>query len=100
MSGRRPDANKVYSFIGHFRQAGTGLHWTSLPEHFRNNGYSTTGVGKTYHPNVPPNYDQPRSWSAEIGEYLNFPDNATNLCKDDCCGSFDSDHVCMYDLKP
>lgn len=96
MSGRRPDANKVYSFVGHFRQ--TGPNWTSLPEHFRRNGYSTTGTGKLFHEGLPPNYDQPRSWSPELGPYYEVGGNDTNLCKEHCCGSLDPGHVCPTEL--
>lgn len=64
MSGRRPDATKVYNFNNHFREAGVGSNWTALPEHFKNNGYLVTGAGKLFHPGVPPNFDQPRSWSS------------------------------------
>ena len=63
MSGRRPDANKVYNFNTNFREQGIGDQWVALPEHFKRNGYLTTGTGKLYHPGVPPNFDQPRSWS-------------------------------------
>lgn len=52
----------MWNFIDSFRQGG-GANWTSLPQHFRNYGYFTTGVGKVYHPNKPPNFDQPYSWS-------------------------------------
>jgi len=37
--GRRPDANKVYNFNNHFREANVGENWTALPEHFVKNGY-------------------------------------------------------------
>ena len=85
MSGRRPDANKVFSFIGTFRNAETGLDWVSLPEQFVLNGYNVGGSGKLFHPQVfyavcfvsympaidrsleclqvPANFDQPWSWT-------------------------------------
>ena len=46
MSGRRPDANKVYSFIGTFRDSSTGQDWVALPEQFVLNGYNVGGSGK------------------------------------------------------
>ena len=73
-----------------------------------------TGTGKLYHPNVPPNYDQPRSWSplAPDGSpwpYLNNGNvNATNkngsdanpACKNSgCCGAKDG-HYCLRDPQP
>ena len=64
MSGRRPDATKVFNFNNNFRENDVGKNWTALPEHFKRNGYLVTGAGKLFHPGVPPNFDQPRSWSA------------------------------------
>jgi hypothetical protein len=47
MSGRRPDANKVFSFIGHFREENTGgTNWTALPGYFLEHGYTVAGSGK------------------------------------------------------
>ncbi|GMH71428.1 hypothetical protein TL16_g05649 [Triparma laevis f. inornata] len=79
MSGRRPDSTTVYNFFRHFRQADVGQNWTSLPQHFKNNGYLTLGSGKLYHPNQPPMYDSPLSWSEENGDLFenddSWPDN-------------------------
>ena len=62
MTGRRPDTTKAWNFIDHFREPGVGLNWTSLPQYFKKHGYFSSGVGKLYHPNLPPNFDPP-SWS-------------------------------------
>ena len=51
MSGRRPSATKVYSFTSHFREVGPT--WTSFPGLFKNNGFSSMGAGKTFHPGLP-----------------------------------------------
>jgi hypothetical protein len=51
-----PDKTKTWNFINHFREVGE--KWTALPEFFRMNGYFTTGAGKVYHNNHPPNFDQ------------------------------------------
>ena len=47
LSGRRPDATRAWSFQNHFRE-GAGADWTSLPEHFRRNGYRTLAAGKLF----------------------------------------------------
>ena len=47
LSGRRPDATRAWSFQNHFRE-GVGADWTSLPEHFRRNGYRTLAAGKLF----------------------------------------------------
>ena len=65
MSGRRPDTTRVWNFEDHFREAGVGDGWRSLPEYFKSHGYFTAGSGKLFHPGVPPNNDWPRSWSPE-----------------------------------
>jgi len=62
----------MQSFTNDFRTPGkdgrpaTGANWTSMPEYFKQNGYITLGGGKTYHPGLPPNYDEPLSWSQEL----------------------------------
>ena len=61
LSGRRPDATRAWSFQNHFRE-GAGADWTSLPEHFRRNGYRTLAAGKLFEKGLPPNLT-PRSSS-------------------------------------
>ena len=62
MSGRRPDRTKAWDFEHHFRAPDVGPGWTSLPQRFKDAGYFTTGVGKLFHPNLPPKFD-PISWT-------------------------------------
>ena len=66
MTGRRPDVTRVYSFADHFREQGVGADWESLPQIFKANGHLAFGVGKLYHPNLPPNYDGDNSWSPQV----------------------------------
>jgi len=79
LSGRRPDRTKVWNFINDFRQAGPD--WTSFPEHFKKNGYTTLGCGKIYHPGHPPNNDEPLSWSQDKPYGKQSPDGCkgTNI---------------------
>lgn len=69
MSGRAPDETRVWNFRQDFRAAGLstggvkGADWVTLPEYFKNAGYLTLGHGKLYHPNKPPKWDEPASWS-------------------------------------
>jgi hypothetical protein len=66
LSGRRPQRTKSWNFIDSFREVGPS--WVSFPEYFKVNGYTTLGTGKTYHPGIPPNFDEPTSWSQdEVG---------------------------------
>ena len=78
MTGRRPDTTKVWAGLGVHDFRVTGPDWISLPEHFKNNGYTTLGGGKTYHPGSPPNWDEPKSWSQDQPY---FPLDATKCPK-------------------
>eukprot|EP00937_MAST-01D_sp_MAST-1D-sp2_P004454 g4454.t1 len=92
LSGRRPDATKSWNFISSFRDAGavdsTGLpgkDWTSLPQWFYERGWTTLGAGKVFHPNLPPKWDFPHSWSnprvnkTEAHRVHNATSNTTTL---------------------
>ncbi|MBI4873482.1 MAG: sulfatase [Acidobacteria bacterium] len=57
LTGRRPDTTRVYDLRLHFRKTLPDV--AALPEHFRRNGYVTTGFSKIYHPGL----DDRRSWS-------------------------------------
>eukprot|EP00040_Diaphanoeca_grandis_P036805 m.236607 g.236607 ORF g.236607 m.236607 type:complete len:581 (-) comp33689_c0_seq1:77-1819(-) len=67
MSGRMPDKTQVWNFITHFRES---KYWdnatdVTFPQYFKNAGYVTLAAGKLFHPNKPPNNDEPFSWSQE-----------------------------------
>jgi hypothetical protein len=55
--------------MNHFREAGVGDTWKSLPEYFKAHGYVTMGSGKLFHPTVPPDNDWPKSWSTDQRYY-------------------------------
>jgi iduronate 2-sulfatase len=57
LTGTRPDTTKVYDLQTHFRKALPDV--VALPQHFKQNGYFTQGMGKLYHGGL----DDPRSWS-------------------------------------
>ena len=63
LSGRRPQRTKSWNFQNDFRQVDGGQDWISFPQYFKENGYTTLGSGKTFHPGIPPNWDLPKSWS-------------------------------------
>ena len=65
MTGKRPDTTGVWIGLGNSSFRVTGPDWVSLPEHFKNNGFTTLGGGKTYHPGSPPDWDEPKSWSQD-----------------------------------
>jgi arylsulfatase A-like enzyme len=57
LTGRRPDTTKIYELQTHLRK--TLPNVVTLPQHFKNNGYTTTALGKIYHGGL----DDPASWS-------------------------------------
>ena len=60
LTGRRPDTIGVWGPEAHFRDALPAA--VTLPQHFKNNGYVTRGIGKIYHGNGRPSTDPP-SWT-------------------------------------
>lgn len=69
MTGRRPDRSRTWNFINNFRE--DHPEWTTLPGLFLRAGGVALGVGKTFHPMMPPAYDGNRSWSAPTLPYYN-----------------------------
>jgi iduronate 2-sulfatase len=70
MTGLRPDTTKVWNFLNHVRQTPLGQTWKSIPQHFKENGYFTSGGGKSFHNELPPKYDGNISWSIEDYPYM------------------------------
>lgn len=62
MTGRRPDAIRVWDLSTHFREAMPEV--VTLPQHFKNHGYHTQSFGKILHGNGKPSKDPP-SWSVD-----------------------------------
>ena len=53
LTGRRPDTTKVLNNgVCPFTSDPRHKNWISLPQHFRNQGYTTAGLGKIFHPNI------------------------------------------------
>jgi iduronate 2-sulfatase len=57
LSGRRPSTSKIYTIGPTLRSAMPDI--TTLPQHFKNQGYFTRSLGKIYHVGI----DDPDSWS-------------------------------------
>ena len=57
MTGRYPDATRVWDLKTHFREALPDV--VTLPQHFKSNGYQCVSLGKIYHRG----YEDGRSWS-------------------------------------
>ncbi|XP_046377275.2 iduronate 2-sulfatase-like [Haliotis rufescens] len=63
LTSRRPDTTRLYDFYSYWRKAAG--NFTTLPQHFKQNGYFTQSVGKVFHPGVSSGHtdDYPYSWS-------------------------------------
>ena len=57
LTGLRPDQIKVWDLRTDFRDTSPDV--ITLPQHFKNNGYHTVGIGKIYHNTLPDSL----SWS-------------------------------------
>ena len=69
MTGLRPDTLNVYDLKTNLREGHPRI--TTLPQHFKNNGYYSARVGKIYHYGVPRQIgsggmDDPDSWDLAI----------------------------------
>lgn len=51
LTGLSPDSIKVWDLRTNFRDHVPGV--VTLPQYFKNNGYHTVGIGKTFHNNIP-----------------------------------------------
>uniref|UniRef100_A0A8C1A4Y5 Iduronate 2-sulfatase n=1 Tax=Cyprinus carpio carpio TaxID=630221 RepID=A0A8C1A4Y5_CYPCA len=55
LTSRRPDTTKLYDFNSYWRvHAG---NYTTLPQYFKSNGYTTLSVGKVFHPGTLPDIE-------------------------------------------
>ncbi len=62
LTGQRPDFTQVWNNDGRIRR-NNNLDILTLPQHFRQNGYTTTGLGKVFDTRTVDNKTDARSWS-------------------------------------
>lgn len=65
LTSRRPDSLHLYDFYSYWRDS-VG-NYTTIPQHFKENGYYTHSIGKVFHPGISSNFsdDSPYSWSGK-----------------------------------
>ncbi|KAJ8298059.1 hypothetical protein KUTeg_024590 [Tegillarca granosa] len=63
LTSRRPDTTRLYDVHSYWRKSAG--NFTTLPQHFKENGYHTVSVGKVFHPGISSGHtdDYPYSWS-------------------------------------
>ena len=71
MSGLRPDVTAIYNFKNHIREDNQP-DITTMPQAFKEAGWTTLGGGKTFHMGLPPDFDRETSWSASVQPYYPF----------------------------
>ena len=64
LTGLRPSTTGVYGLAPWFRTIDEFAELVTLPQHFREHGYTTLSTGKIYHGGYPPNPDRPREFDA------------------------------------
>ena len=78
MTSRYPDSLKIWNVNANFREKSSAADPIfPIPQWFKRNGYHVFGGGKIYHPNHPPQNDNPFSWSAgtKFGKVQYFNDH-------------------------
>jgi len=61
LSGMRPDTTKIFNNQTFLRQTMPDV--VTLPQHFKQNGYTTLSLGKIFHHSEREPGDDPQSWS-------------------------------------
>ncbi|XP_052429877.1 iduronate 2-sulfatase [Carassius gibelio] len=98
LTSRRPDTTKLYDFNSYWRvHAG---NYTTLPQYFKSNGYTTLSVGKVFHPGIASNHsdDYPYSWTVPPYHPPSFKYEKRKVCRDKD-GTLHSNLLCAVDVS-
>ncbi|XP_057707158.1 iduronate 2-sulfatase isoform X2 [Corythoichthys intestinalis] len=81
LTSRRPDTTRLYDFKSYWR-VHSG-NYTTLPQYFKSQGYTTFSVGKVFHPGIASNYtdDYPYSWSIPAYHPASFRFEKGKMCR-------------------
>ncbi|KAK2146747.1 hypothetical protein LSH36_584g01041 [Paralvinella palmiformis] len=61
LTGRRPDTTRTHGLYHYFRKIAG--NFTTIPQYFKENGYTALAMGKIFHPGHTSGGDDPISWS-------------------------------------
>ncbi|KAG9272186.1 iduronate 2-sulfatase [Astyanax mexicanus] len=98
LTSRRPDTTKLYDFKSYWRVSAG--NYTTLPQYFKTNGYTTLSVGKVFHPGIASNHtdDYPYSWSVPPYHPPSFSYEKRKVCKDKD-GTLHSNLLCPVNVS-
>ena len=71
LTGRRPDTTRVWD-LDHFWRNMSG-NFTTIPQYFKNHGYTSMGMGKIFHSGAASGHDDPLSWSRKYWNSVPTP---------------------------
>ncbi|XP_029463613.1 iduronate 2-sulfatase isoform X2 [Rhinatrema bivittatum] len=98
LTGRRSNTTRLYDVNSYWR-AHAG-NYTTIPQYFKENGYTTASVGKVFHPGISSNYsdDYPLSWSVPPYHPSSEKYENEKTCKGKD-GAFHANLVCPVDVS-
>jgi len=81
LTGRRPDSTQVWDLHSYWRDL--GHNYTTIPEHFKNHGYESIGMGKIFHPGSSSGTDSAAANASLARNSSACPPNRCGPCSDD-----------------
>ncbi|CAG0883846.1 unnamed protein product [Darwinula stevensoni] len=98
LTSRIPDTVRLYDFYSYWRNSSG--NFTTLPQYYKDHGYTTVSVGKVFHPGKSSNGndDEPYSWSKEPYHPSTEKYKESPVCLDRD-GSLHKNLVCPVDIK-
>ncbi|XP_060783362.1 iduronate 2-sulfatase isoform X2 [Neoarius graeffei] len=98
LTSRRPDTTRLYDFNSYWRVSAG--NYTTLPQYFKSNGYTTLSVGKVFHPGIASNHtdDYPYSWSVPPYHPPSFIYEKRKVCKNKD-GTLHSNLLCSVNVS-
>ncbi|KAF4094196.1 hypothetical protein AMELA_G00010740 [Ameiurus melas] len=100
LTSRRPDTTRLYDFNSYWRVSAG--NYTTLPQYFKSNGYTSLSVGKVFHPGacIASNHtdDYPYSWSVPPYHPPSFSFENKKVCKNKD-GTLHSNLLCSVNVS-
>lgn len=99
LTGRRPDTLHLYDFYNYWRK--TVGNFTTLPQLFKEHGYTTYSVGKIFHPGISSNFtdDYPLSWTVKPYHPPSQKYKNAAVCFDNTTKRLQRNLICPVDVN-